>query len=188
MTLQDSNFSDNEIKRIHELLTESANSSVQNPQPYMIGNHNIVDFCGQVLAKREKYFNKKLSVDLFLQLPYQTTFPTYLSEKSDLIFDYCSRNVLQGFTNFTQEIITELIENNRLVSITLYGNNAESAESINSPNLVYFINVHLKKDNFYTGYYQYIMHEGRDNGKGCFIIDNDSVLGKITCLFDFYIY
>lgn len=170
--------------RIHELLTESANSLVRNPKQYMIGNLQIFDFCGQVIAKKEKHATPR-SVELFLQLPYKAPFPTFLSDKTEFIFEHISSYGLQKFAHFTHDTIKKLMNDNRLVYITLFGDYASSTDSINFPDLVYLSNVHMKKYSVHDGFYLFTIHEGPANGRGCFAIDNDSVLGKLTCLFDF---
>lgn len=183
MILQDS-LSDNEIMRIHELLTESANSLVRYPKQYMIGNYQIFDFCGQVIAKKEKHTTPR-SVELFLQLPYKAPFPTFLSDRTESIFEHISGFAIQKFANFTHDTIKEMVNDNRLVYITLFGDYACSTDSINFLDLVYLGNVHMKKYTGHDGFYLFTIHEGLANGRGCFAIDNDSVLGKLTCLFDF---
>lgn len=179
MILQSDVLSDNEKRRIYELLFSSANALIQNPVPYKIGNYKILDVCGQVIAKKlEKYNDSKPKAELFLRLPYKTSLPTYLSEKPrKFIVDYILGNCSSSI--YTQETINELVENSQIVMVTLYGNNAESTESVNIFDLVQLINIHLLEDQMFTGYFRYIMHEGEDNGKGCYLVDNDSILGKL---------
>lgn len=168
-------ISKDELKRTIELMCQFADTFVQNPIPYKVNQYNIIDFCGQFIAKK----TIKERTELFLLMPYEVTAPSYLLDDASFIMDFIERMApTSDQKNFFDQVLIEtLINKNRIVKMTIYGWH-HFIDTCACFDVLIFFNVQVKQDLIFEGFTRYLFHEGIDFGRRCTLVMPHTILGK----------